>query len=65
MNFEFEDNIPIPKADDVDKDDKNYDTDEKEDSGGSLTAGSTEVEDNLPIGEADRGDKGHKKEVAK
>ena len=32
MNIEFEDNIPIPKADDGDKDDKNYDTDEKQDT---------------------------------
>ena len=30
MNFEFEDNIP--KADDGDKDDKNYDTDKKQDT---------------------------------
>ena len=30
MNFGFEDNIP--KADDGDKDDKNYDTDEKQDT---------------------------------
>ena len=32
MNIEFEDNIPIPKADDGDKDDKNYDTDKKQDT---------------------------------